>query len=304
MSEPQKDPFGMGDDDGDTDAADAAAVARIQEAAGRSEPDDEATPPPVLSIGKTDDDDDDGPSRDEKKHNRFKALQERNSEMERRMADLEQRNNLAFGVIQELRMGQATALDGVYKEQNLLYREFQAKGTAITQAEIDTYEAKARELDEKKVEIQAERLLRKRGIQAADPNAAQRAAIQAKHADVYADQRALDYAEGYYKQQVALGNAESWTLLEESMNASRRQFKLGNTPAPDHRRRQRTMGMASTTGAGSGADPGAGGKIVMTKAFRQMADAMYSHEPDRQKRFQMWANGAGKRHIESQRKKP
>lgn len=287
-------------------------------------PEDEEAP--RIDVTERDDEDDDDvtedkqerPSRKERRKNRYREAMERAEAAERRAEQAEQQARQAFMISQQQALTQKPAesskdefkekLDAVYREQEMLYRELNMKGQNIRPDEVERIEQRARELDEMKHEIIAQRLRKKEPGQAQGAptgDMVTAAMIQMEYPDVCDNPQVLAWAQSYYGMLRAEGRPGTLVELREAMEKARQRYRLptaknGRKPPPSPVSRSRYEGF-SRGQAGATEEPEQ--EVVMSKAFRKMANAMYPHVKEEKKRFEMWAKGAGKRALRSQREK-
>jgi hypothetical protein len=177
------------------------------------------------------------------------------------------------------------------KQHTDAYRALIAKGHQVTQADKDEYTKLSARIERQRIEMTAERMLERRsGVDAQRTTQnVMRAAIRARHSDVYQKPAAVAYAEGEFRKLVATGRADSQETLELAMNAARRAFGLGKEPGPTEAQRSRFAG--PPRGQSSVREPGV---VRMTPELRRMANAKYSHVKDEEKRYKLWANNEGR----------
>jgi hypothetical protein len=274
------------------------------------------------------DDDDDGaeagPSRSDKKRNRYRAAQERAEAAERDRAELQGRLQQMQQLYDEARaqpLQQRPAepqrdevsdkIDQVYREQDLLYRELQAKGKALTQEELQRYEKRARELDETKHELIAERKLKTVQPQGDPQIAAVQAFLRMQYPDVYGSQQALGWAQSRYSQLKYEGRAAGFELLQETMTEARQRFRLAGasrsaTPPPKASEKAKYTGAPRGGGAGGGASEE---QLTVPRKpeYVRMARSVYAHIAKQMKgksqkaiedaQWKKWVQGPGKRLV-------
>lgn len=181
------------------------------------------------------------------------------------------------------------------------FRAYNAKPNK-TQADVDAYNAKYRELEKKKLVIGARMANAADGIRPQDPNAGVRAMVRAQFGDVEAHPKALDYAQGEFMRLRAIGRPDTWETLESSMLAAREQFGLapprGAPPSPQ--RKQALSGPAFRRSAPQQDSDDGGSTIRMTKELRTMARSLYPGLPEKEA-YQKWAQGAGRKFLAMQK---
>lgn len=273
-------------------------------------------------------------SRADKKRNRYRELQERAEAAERDRAEMAGRITQMQQLYDEARRAPpqqqqrteqrdelSEKLDSVYREQDLLYRELQARGKTLTQEDISKYEKRARELDEQKHELIADRKLRATGGGRAqqDPGAAVGAFLQMQYSDVYGNPQALSWAQARYQMLKAEGRPAGFEVLQEVMSETRQRYRL---PGGQQQQRQAAPPRASQQAryAGAPRGGGAGGgeadeqlSVPRKPEYVRMAKSVYSHIAKQMKgksqkqieevQWKMWVNGPGKRHVTATKEK-
>jgi hypothetical protein len=183
-------------------------------------------------------------------------------------------------------------LDNISQRERALGIEWETKraSKSLTQGDIDSYDAKARDLHQQRANIAA-----RKAIQEALPmlqQQQQRTHFQTKHKDVHDNLNALAYAKGTYEQLRAMGHQESEALVDRAMNEARRQFGLtGNMSfAPTDQDKRQLMGVS-----GGGGRQVADNTVKMGKSEKAMAMAMYGEafNGDENKVYKKWAEKIG-----------
>ena len=126
-------------------------------------------------------------------------------------------------------------------------------------------------------------------------------ALAARAPDVYESERALQYARGYFNQQLALGKADNMELHDEAMQVAR-EAVLGKRARPDAAQKQRGAGMRS--GARPGGNAEAPVRISMPRGsdMDRIARAAYPKLDAAQAR-QKWVNENGKEYMRLQQER-
>jgi hypothetical protein len=248
-------------------------------------------------------------ARQAKKNERVAARERERKEMEKRLAEFEERDRKREAELRELRGFVAGAsqsrqappgkdpyeerLDAVYARQKEAFETAQAEIKAGTydKTRAAHYERVAREVESEKQRINAEMVLSQR-----EPIQTQQQARNQwmnKYPEVYRDQRAYEYAEGLFKQKKAMlepGQSPTVEMVDEAMQATMATFKLGPRKAATASERERMSGIPSS---GSGGGTSAPSGIAMTKDLRKMATALYSDMPE-EEAIKKWVNGPGR----------
>lgn len=191
------------------------------------------------------------------------------------------------------------AVGAIRREQNLLHRELKYRENELTQADIDRIQTRADELEEERIGLAAERKAKALiGNAPRSPGAHPlMAALYMKYPDVLQNDRAREYARSYFGMQKALGRPESMSLVEESYDRARKDFRTVQVGAPqvrpDANSGARMSGIAAGPSASGGSAPEPQWDI--TPSQRKMANASYEHLPKESDRIAAWRKRAGAR---------
>jgi hypothetical protein len=164
-------------------------------------------------------------------------------------------------------------LDAIYAEQQSAYAAAHAemqKPGGMSPERTKHYERIARDIDTRRARVNA-----RREIAMTEPIRQQSQAQQQwvnKYPEVYGNQRAFQYAQGRYQQRQALGDAITNDVVDEIMQETRVQFKLGGKPAPTVSERARMSGTASS---GNGGGSGSKEPLTLTREIRKIAIAAH-----------------------------
>ncbi len=295
-----------GDDDQTGEANNDAAsrtAARIAELdANIVGPDDEFEDGAETVV--TLDDGDKGPSRQQKKDDRWAEHQARTDAAEQKAARLEDQNRrLTDAVVSRQQRREdppaanahEEAMEQIFKEQKASYKEFEAIAQNATEEQIETYEKKARKLDRQKIRLEAKQMLNEEGYRRHDPNEQTTNMVQAQFADVVAEPKALRYAKAAHNMAVADGETDDWALMERSMEKARAKYGLGGQPRERTQAgRKRHAGQPARVASPGTRDGGEPNTIRMTEAHISMAVARWP-TLSRKEAISKWANGPGKR---------
>lgn len=117
-----------------------------------------------------------------------------------------------------------------------------------------------------------------------------------EHPDIANDPKAAQAFSGNYQRFLAMGQQDGWELVNKVAEATRQDMRMqGKRPAPTAAERSRLTGMS----VGSSGASRSGPKVVkMGKMQQRLADAAFPHIKDEAKRYQHWANTAGKNMTE------
>jgi len=181
-------------------------------------------------------------------------------------------------------------LDAVYAKQSEAYNSAQAhiKAGTFTPELQQHYENIARQIESEKTSIHTERIVEQRAHSMRGEQA-QQVWVQ-KYPEVYNNPQAFKYAQATYQRRSALGEQVTNAMVDEVMNETMTQFKLGGKPTPSASEKSRMSGIPSA--GSSGGSPKSG--IVMNPAFTRMATAAY---PDLSEKdaIKKWVDGPGKK---------
>jgi len=295
------------------DAANERDVAKVRAAMKSAPKDDEDVP--EIAISEPEDDEpeereDDRPSRSERRANRYREQVDRAEQAERRAKELEDR--LSWLERQQRPEPRAPEpppapkpnpeLGRIRREQDALQTQYENErlsGT-LTQERLVEYQRKYRDLTDQATQAAADELVDRKLEQrlAMYRKEAEAAAVREKHADVYDHGKALQWARGYYHQQLAMGRPDTRALFDESMDAARKNFRLSGHGAPSQESKSRFVSSSSNSGGARSAGTSPPATIRMTKEFRRMADAFAPHIKDEAKRHQFWVNKVGRKIVE------
>lgn len=255
--------------------------------------------------------------RKEKKRERGARFREDVSTLRSELQELKEKNARLEGAVMQRqqivdRTDERPKTDVFETELNRLDTELRSHYDSLmripqasrTQKDIDSYNSKNREIEDKKAEVRFDRVAHKRGIRpGVDPvQAARQAALQQQYSDVYANQKAVDYAEGTYRTLLAKGHKDGPETLELSMTAARREFRLGRpadprTPTRERKAKFEGVRQGSTSKGDGARSDGAGLELRMTKDLRRMANARFAHIKDDQKRYEAFARSKPGRNL-------
>jgi hypothetical protein len=320
-----KNPFDD-DDDKDDKVADRAAVDSLRQkvAEGRTEeredPEidvdearedleeraaDSATPEPERA------------TRLERRRNRYREQQESRAAAERERDDAKreasqtremllnlQRQLMSQQQPQQAQQPKSDPLDdelaGAFREQDMLYREYNQRQASLSAAEHEEFARKVRDL-QKKIVITGGRIaLRDQGggVDMRQIEAMMTAKrMREDHGDVISDENRRMYMDGVWRQLRASGRPDDWDTLNDAAEQTRKRFGLPSKSkhAPSEGYKRKLSGVSRGAGAGGSSEPRV---VTMTKEFRQMADASYRHIKDPAERYKRWATGPGRKLLE------
>lgn len=231
----------------------------------------------------------------EKNAARVKELEERDERRERELAELR-------GMVYQRpapppptdgKDPYERELDAIYSRQSDAYKAAQAeiKAGTFDDKRQAHYERVARE-----IETDKSRALIRREMAQREPVQRQEQARQIweqKYPEVYGNPRAYQFAEATFKRRTALldpGQPITNELVEEVMNETMTQFRLGPKKAPSASERSRLSGVPSSGAGGGGGTPG----IQMTPTLRRIAMAAHEDLPE-EEAIKAWVNKTGKR---------
>lgn len=316
------------DDDAESSAADRAAVenmkTKVAESSELSASDrpDEAT---EVDVDEAEDELGARPdassemreSRNERRRNRYREAQEEAAMARREADDLRRQNQQFMEMLQRQQAPQAPQgpppkseveeLEGrwndIARQQDLLYRDYNSR-KQVTPQEQEEFARKSRELQMQMTVTGGEIALRRAGVQKPPDERQIRATIQAErlhseHGDIVGDERKRMYADGEWRKLIAWGKPNDWSTICEAMERTRQAYglPLKSRQAPSESYKRKLAGSARGAGASTGSE--SRNTVVMGKAEKRMANAMYSHISDEGERYKRWAASAGKKILDS-----
>lgn len=310
------------DDEGSGDEKEAAKrlADKVKQRAEEPRPDPESNEPIEVSIDEDDDEDDDpvdtgrrGPTRKEKKQNRYRQLMEERDADRARLQQLEQQNAQMQAYMQGLSQRQAPQpqqpeddplereYQSILRDQKLLLQEHAAYGQNITAEQQADMERRAAQLEKRKLEWGGHMANRRAGIRPIPPEEAVKTQLMARFPDVMGNPQAQSYMVATFNRLRARGLPDSMETVEEAVAETRRDLRIGaaaRAPAPSPGMRTKLAGASRGSGGGGG---GGESSITMTKEYRAMADALYANIKDPMERYKKWARGPGRKLVEKQR---
>lgn len=187
-----------------------------------------------------------------------------------------------------------TELESVHERERALGIQWEmdrAAGRLRDKSVTDDYDRKAREIEAQKATIASRKAMRDMLPQLAREQQAMQ--IRQQHADVFANQAALSYAQGVYQMMVARNPEQDGPqMLDRAMNEARVEFRMPNANynKPSQSDKNRLSGV-----------PGGGGRnivdnrVKMGKPEKQMAEAMFLKAAGgkQEKAWEMWAKKIG-----------
>ncbi len=159
----------------------------------------------------------------------------------------------------------------------------------LDKSNLDDFERKSREIQDRRSEISAQKALK--SVLPQIMNAQRANHYQVQYADIHSNPRALQFAKGTYDRLLAEGAADGPELIDRSMNEARVRFSMpGGKAAPNNNDRQQLSGVS-----GGGGRVKTDNTVRMTKAEKSMAIEMYGSRfnGDEKKAYAAWAKGPG-----------
>lgn len=269
------------------------------------EPRDDTDEEPVVSTA---------PSRQQKKQERKKLLDEleetrrANADMAQRLARIEGQQS---ALIQQRGTPDQTdedpfdaELEALQAEATTAYQALQAKGANRTQADVDAYNRKARDIEKKKLVIGARMANAQDGIRPVNPNEAIQALLRAENPDIYDNPKAFAFARNEFERMRILGQPDTRQTFEKAMAATREALNIApprGAPPSDTRRRQFEGGPRGRSAGSSGGEDRSDA-ITMTAPLRKIARAAYPGLPEVEA-YKKWAKTAGPAFLKATRGK-
>lgn len=285
-------------------------------------PDEESSPDPVLNMEDDEEDDEDEPpkldpkpSRKEKKASRTWMPAEEKERLIREAAEakaaavananamqlLQQTlQRLPFGGQQpQQRDPVDQELESIDEERLALEREYASRvndtKNLVTPDEMNQFRKRAMKLERRQTEAITQRQIRQMNLAPRQDEQATiiRNYVATRYPEASQNQQAMQWAHGVQQQLVAEGKP-MWAAetIDAAMESAEKRFKMGkyknsNPPRePDPVLKDR---LQSTPRSANGSPLKGQKQIVMTKEFRQMANAAYPHIKDERKRWAKWA---------------
>lgn len=221
------------------------------------------------------------------------AREEADEERRKRIAAEEEASRLRIQATQAMQAQpqidqRRKALDEAYGAVDAFNREWEAvKGRQLSDADLDSYRKRARELDER-VHMARDALNRPQHDPQQAAHAAHKAALHAEFADVVSNPQALTFAKTEFERMVGIhGKPNNAQTAREAFLVAR-QSMPGRRPPPTQQERQQFSAMPQGSGAGGGAKK----SIKVTKEIVTMATNLYPNLP-RNQAVQKWVNEVG-----------
>jgi hypothetical protein len=261
----------------------------------------EATEEETAAARETPEREDARETRNERRRNRYRDAQDRATKLEQelsqeRMARMqaetvaasERAQAAAFyaqqqsGGSREVRDEIAEALEQTYREHDMASREFddelRASKGVLAPDRLELHKRRARELDQKKIRLSAQQLLREQ--QQAQPQASpqemRRMAFMNQNAEVFMDQRAGRYFWATWEaRRTQYGDAfDNMDNAKKLLDETRTAFRIGGaaTPRATETERARYGGTPSAQGGGGGGSE----RAALSKEERAMAHEVYA----------------------------
>lgn len=249
------------------------------------------------------------PTRREKRANRYREMQERLEQSERRAeAAAAAQQQLMQQIIasqqpREPQVDPRQNFETAYEQTELelidLRRTYSMRenqyaqaGQAMPQDELLGFVRKQRALEERKQGAWSDLYVQQRGYNQ-DPRAQQvqteLAVLRAQHSDVFANRAAalhVDYA--YRRMTQAEGKPDTIATAHEAVAEARRMvLKQGGAPKPTTASRSKYTGGSSGGGGAAVRDSGTP-VLKIGESGKRMADMAYPHITDDKKRYETW----------------
>lgn len=180
-------------------------------------------------------------------------------------------------------------LNAIRARQAEAHRALQAEVKAGTYTpERDAhYTAIAAEIEDAKAEVIAERTMAR--IAPAQRQEQAQQVWAHKYPEVYNNSKAFQYAQATYQRRVARGEKVETEQIDEIMQETMTDLRLGGKGKPTATEKARLSGQSSGGSSGGTAGPG----IAMTPALKRMATALHS-DLSEEEAVKKWTNSVGK----------
>ncbi len=257
-----------------------------------------------------------GPSRREKRANRFQENEEARIRAEERARVLEEeltrvRAQPAPQYQPPQQQGPdpiALAGERLKRDHEDLVKTYNARLKAgdLTEKEAEEFRQRGWEIKEKSEELAAVRVLQKTGRlgqqqqpQGMTEQQFNQMTLANEFPEIMADPKLVQRAGLRFDEAVLDGEPPTMATTRKVMAEIQARFVPGKRPEPDNLLKQRLTGIGAGPGSGSGAR---GGRttIEMTPELRKMAVRTYKHLPAGQA-IQKWANEVGPGYMEDMR---
>lgn len=181
-------------------------------------------------------------------------------------------------------------LDAIYERQTAAHKAAQAEVNAgnMTPERTKYWEGVARDIESSKTRVHTAREVAKSAAMLRQEQARQ--VWEQKHPEVYKHPQAFEYAKATFQRRLALGESSTNQMVDEIMEETKTQFRLGAKPAPTASDRARLSGLPAAGSGGGGKAPG----VALTPELRKMAEAAYP-ELSQAEAHKKWTNGVGRR---------
>jgi hypothetical protein len=189
----------------------------------------------------------------------------------------------------------------IQRETRVLQAEWRARNAqgqpALTQAEIDAFEERGWELEQRKHDVAYRAAAKKHAPPPSQGPQGEHAVmltmIKAEFPDVVGHPQAAQYADAMFRAKRARGAPDTMETRRAALMDARKEFQLGpvtTSRQPSAATKARFAG--PTRGAGGGGDERPT-TIRMTREHKRQADAMFPHIKDDGKRHAHWAKTVG-----------
>lgn len=183
--------------------------------------------------------------------------------------------------------------DAIAEQERALGIQWEAHkaARALTPELVKEYDQKSRDLQQRRLDISAQRAMTT--VLPQIIQATERQRYQAEYGDVQSNPQANRWARGHYDMLVAQGAPESPETVRRAMNAARVQFRIGNFHLqPTEQDRQQHTGFSAS---GRKTMQPKDNVVKMGKPEKIMAMAMYGDRfnGDEKKAYSQWARGPG-----------
>lgn len=231
------------------------------------------------------------PSKDDE---RWARAEQENRELRSRLDNIQSQsfgNNRESSNNKDEFDSQEEQLNEREKALGIAWEADKAAGRLKNSGVIEDYDKKARQVQSERAQIATNRALKNALPQILHAQQAQ--TFRTQYNDVYNNPRAASYAEGTYKQLLAMGETDGPQLVDKAMNQARVQFKMGGGSMKPTEHDKAQMSSVGGGGGRSSVD----NTVRMGKAEKSMAMAMYgdAFNGDEKKAYQKWASGPGLR---------
>lgn len=281
------------------DDEDEESSSGIEDAVDESSQDDDeggtSVDPPALT-------------RRQKKAARYTEMKRRAEESERQMQQMREQLAAmqATQAAQMMQQRQQQTVDPeeqelgrLKEERRQIWREIQLAGDSLTPDRARQLEERVEQITDAERGVSVRREIQRMGLRPHDPHEQRTMELRIRHPDVFGNPRAQRVAAGYFDVEVGSGRVDvrdpASVRAAEDRAAERAREALGIATAPRGKPSDsRKARFAGPQASGGPADGSSRRTLKKTRELVKMANAMYDHIADPEKRWKAFATTVGK----------